>query len=111
MILVLNFIGFQAPLRKYRKENGSVCTFISNQLSGKRRRDLENPDLELLWIELYSIYHRPLQLGCCYRPPNSTMSFEKLEVVPDNVADKDVLLLGNFMIGSMEMSLILTEMF
>ena len=48
---------------------------ISNQLYGKPRRNLEHPDLELLWIEFYSISNRPLLLGCCYRPPNSTMVF------------------------------------
>ena len=67
--------GFQTPFRRDRNENGGVCIYISNQLSGKRRRDLEQPDLELLWIEIYSISHRPLLLGCCYRPPNSTMEF------------------------------------
>ena len=88
--------GFQTPFRRDRNENGGgVSIYISNQLSGKRRRELEHPNIELLWIEIYSISHRPLLLGCCCRPPNSTMAFfGKLEAVLDDVADRDILLLG-----------------
>ena len=45
--------GFQEPFRKdCNTKGGGVCIFLSNQLSGKRRSDLEDPDLELLWVEM-----------------------------------------------------------
>ena len=51
-------------------KGGGVCIFLSNQLSGKRRSDLEDPDLELLWVEMkLSGHHRSLFVGCCFRPP------------------------------------------
>ena len=57
--------GFQEPFRKDRNtKGGGVCIFLSNQLSGKRRSDLEDPDLELLWVEMkLSGHHRSLFVG------------------------------------------------
>ena len=90
--------NFQAPFRRDRNENGGgVSIYLSNNISGKRRKDLEHSDLELMWIEINSFSHRPLLLGCCYRPPNSTMTlFEKLETNLENITDKDLLLVGDF---------------
>ena len=57
--------------------------YISTQLSGKRRNDLENPDVELLWVEVHipqlcqTMRRRPLLVGCCYQPPNSPVVFYK----------------------------------
>ena len=91
--------GFQAPFRKDRNtKGGGVCIFLSNQLSGKRRGDLEDPELELLWVEIkLSGYHRSLLVGCCYRPPQSgKLFFEKLEATLNKVINQDILLLGDF---------------
>ena len=50
-----------------------------------------------MWIEILSFSDRPLLLGCCYRPPNSTITFfEKLETSLESVIDKDILLVGDF---------------
>ena len=93
--------NFQAPFRRDRNENGGgVSIYLSNNISGKRRKDLEHSDLELMWIEINSFSHRPLLLECCYRPPNSTMTFfEKLETNLENITDKDLLLVGDFKAG------------
>ena len=91
--------GFQEPFRKDRNtKGGGVCIFLSNQLSGKRRSDLEDPDLELLWVEMkLSGHHRSLFVGCCYRPPQTGKHFfEKLEANLNKVIDHDLLLLGDF---------------
>ena len=94
----IELIGFQTPFRRDRNESGGgVCVYLSNHVSGKRRVDLEHSDLELIWIEIHSFSHRPLLLGCCYRPPNSTVHFfERLEATLENVIDKDILLVGDF---------------
>ena len=91
--------GFQEPFRKDRNtKGGGVCIFLSNQLSGKRRSDLEDPDLELLWVEMkLSGHHRSFFVGCCYRSPQSGKHFfEKLEANLNKVIDHDLLLLGDF---------------
>ena len=90
--------NFQTPFRRDRNENGGgILVYISQQLSGARKKELENPELELMWVEIQFFTHRPLLLGCCYRPPNSTAAFfSKLEQVLEKVAEKDILLVGDF---------------
>ena len=67
--------GFQPPLRRDRNENGGgVCFYIHNNLSYVRRDDLENCELELIWIEV-SDGSATVLVGCCYRPPDSLKSF------------------------------------
>ena len=46
--------GFQAPFRRDRHENGGgVCLYISENLACKRREDLEQESIELIWVEVY----------------------------------------------------------
>ena len=90
--------NFQTPFRRDRNENGGgILVYISQQLSGASKKELEDPELELMWVEIQFFTHRPLLLGCCYRPPNSTAAFfSKLEQVLEKVAKKDILLVGDF---------------
>ena len=50
--------------------HGGICTFIRNNVYSKRRTDIELPNIECLWVELY-IHNRKILLGTFYRPPNS----------------------------------------
>ena len=76
--------------------------FVSNEQPAQRRNDLEHPELELLWLEIRPNplrsgmrRRRPLLVGRCYRPPNSTNEFfEHLESVLDKITDMDMILLG-----------------
>ena len=78
-------------------KGGGVCVFLSEQVYGKRRLDLEEDDLELLWIEIKHRSHPPLLVGCCYRPPSSTMNFyNTLELTLDKIAERNVILVGDF---------------
>ena len=95
---VVNLPGYQPVFRRDRhteQEGGGVCMFIANQLPAKYRTDLEHPNLELMWTEIYpnplsQQKHRSLLIGCCYRPPNSPMTFyEHLETIIDKVAETD----------------------
>ena len=46
--------GFQEPFRRNRHENGGgVCLYISENLACKRREDLEQESIELIWVEVY----------------------------------------------------------
>ena len=93
---VVNLPGYQPVFRRDRhteQQGGGVCMYIANQLPAKYRTDLEHPNLELMWTEIYpnplsQQKHRSLLIGCCYRPPNSPMTFyEHLETIIDKVAE------------------------
>ena len=94
--------GVQVPFRRDRHKNGGgVCLYISENLACKRREDLEQECVELIRVEVYlspqKRNHRPLLVGCCYRPPSaSTIFYEHLETVLDKVTERDILLLGDF---------------
>jgi len=47
---------------------GGVCVYISSTLPNKRRRDLEEPTLEMIWTEI-SVQPKPVLIGVAYRPP------------------------------------------
>ena len=89
--------GFQAPFRKDRNERGGgVCLYVSNNIPCRRRTDLERPDLELVWIEIF--YEKTSFLaGCCYRPPASTSAFYNLlESSLESASPSKIVLLGDF---------------
>ncbi len=94
---LISLNGFQAPYRKDRNEQGGgVCVYASNLLPCKRRTDLERPDLEMVWIEVF--YNKlSVLVGCCYRPPNTTVSFyDRLETSLDHASRGNVILVGDF---------------
>ena len=67
--------GFMEPFRKDRTfAGGGVLIYISNLLKGKRRLDLEVPDLESVWVEL-CLPSSKFLICCVYRPPNSNEYF------------------------------------
>ena len=68
--------GFQAPFRNDRAtKGGGVCIYISTKISCTPRHDLNNPKLEILWVEISLQSKRSLLFGCCYRPPHCDQSF------------------------------------
>ena len=61
------------------------------------RHDLNNPNFEILWVEISLQSKRSLLFGCCCRPPHCDQSFyEYLEATLENVAGQDILLTGYF---------------
>ena len=68
----INKNGFRAPFRKDRTEDGhgSFAVYVKNEISCKRRHDLEIVALECVWLEIRLHSKRPL-VGTFYRPPNS----------------------------------------
>ena len=90
--------GFQAPFRNDRAtKGGGVCIYISTNISCTLRHDLNNPKLEILWVEISLQSKRSLLFGCCYRPPHCDQSFyEYLEATLEKVAGQDILLTGDF---------------
>jgi hypothetical protein len=48
-----------------------VLLHIAQSLAFKRCNDLENMDLELLWVEIKN--RATLLCGVCYKPPNNSL--------------------------------------
>jgi hypothetical protein len=64
--------GYTGPYRLDRtlQDSGGVMTWVNSNIVVKRRLDLEQPKLELSWIELKIPKHKIL-VGTCYRQPDT----------------------------------------
>lgn len=92
--------GYKQPIRKDRPINsgGGLAVYTNNSISFSRREDIENNNIENLWIEVYSLRTKFL-LGLFYRPPNSAAEFwDYFEDVLDKASEQnlDLLILGDF---------------
>jgi exonuclease III len=63
--------NYDVHRRDRQSRGGGVCIYANSSLSCKRRDDLENPDLELLWLEI-KLAPKSIMVGVCYRPPGMT---------------------------------------
>ena len=57
------------------RSGGGVAIYISCSLQYVRRREFENPDLELICIQLRLPFQKDILIFCVYRPPSSNTSF------------------------------------
>ncbi len=72
------------------KSGGGIMGFINNNLTVKRRTDLEHVDIEILWLEVCPFRSkRSLIIGSIYRPP----SYEKDQdiALEENIERVDLL--------------------
>nr|XP_022313371.1 uncharacterized protein LOC111118283 [Crassostrea virginica] len=94
----LSFDGFDTIFRKDRNcFGGGVLVYASNSLSVIRRADLEQQNIECIWIEIRDPTCNIL-LCCTYRPPNSDNSFWKyLSWSIDKASDKSnkIIIIGD----------------
>ena len=65
---------FQLFRRDRDHHGGGVAFYCHESLHVHRRRDLENANLELIWIEIQAPGSKSI-LGCGYRPPSQTMDY------------------------------------
>ncbi|XP_057299458.1 uncharacterized protein LOC130630077 [Hydractinia symbiolongicarpus] len=54
-------------------KGGGVATYISEQLTWKRREDLEVNDIECIWLEIFPKNAKSFLICCMYRPPDSSL--------------------------------------
>lgn len=83
--------------RKGKIGGGLVC-YIREKISYKRRCDLEDKDMEIIWIEIVHSTARNILIGFVYRPPNSkanwlNMFSKNLEMVYQ--CGKEIVLMGD----------------
>ena len=70
--------SYHNSIRKDRNINngGGLMVYIKNNIFHKHRPDLENAELENVWLEIRSFKNKYL-LGHFYRPPIATSDFGK----------------------------------
>ena len=69
-------IGSGPNIRKSGK-GGGVAAYISDKLTFNRRLDLENDELECIWVEMKPIKSSSYLIGVIYRPPDSLKHLPK----------------------------------
>ena len=94
--------NFQNPF--WRDHNniqgyGRLLWWVSNKIACTRRKDIEHPDIELLWFAL-ALSMKELYLCTVYRPPNRNLDFgdalqENIELFQQQ-CDGKILLIGEF---------------
>ena len=91
-------------LRKDRKtgSGGGVGIFIRTELNYKRRRDLEEDDIESIFIEIFPKNSKSFVVGTIYRPPDSSKHLSKnFDTVLSNLLKdmdstrKEIIILGD----------------
>ena len=90
----------QKPCRRDRELNtgGGLIVYIKEGIQTCRRTDLENENLECIWLEIKPKKSKAVLDGNIYRPPNSTIQWnESFEACIENVLgeDKEIYLMGD----------------
>ena len=92
--------GFQKPFRRDGETNSGdgLLVYVKNGICCNRRTDLEHENLECIWLEIKPVKSKFFLLGSIYRPPNSTVQWNKIfEDCIEHVLreDKEINLMGN----------------
>ena len=93
--------GFQLH-RKDRigRSGGGILAFVNSSLQVKRREDLEETDLECLWLETCPFKSkRPLLIAGVYRPPSYKAADDKRlgkNIENAHLLNREIIILGDF---------------
>ena len=89
--------GYNILRRDRQTHAGGVCMYVRSDLAYNPREDLQNENLEDLWLELLLPKTKPIVIGTCYRAPNNSKLTESLENTVSRLrADCDAIILGDF---------------
>ena len=78
----LKMPGYHMPERKHGcgRLNHGILLYVKNNLTVKRRQDLESDDVDALWCEVRLPKTKPILIGSIYRSPSGKIDHsEKLE--------------------------------
>ena len=80
-VLVLD--GYKLHRRdRVGDSHGGICVYVKQNTYSSRRKDLELPHIECVWVEV-SINNKKHLIGTFYRPPNSTN--QVLTMIEDSI--------------------------
>jgi hypothetical protein len=86
--------------RPGNKKGGGILAFISEHLRAKRATDLEENELEVLWMNINPFNsNRPILFGTVYRPSSSNSDLDqRLERNIENayLCSREIHILGDF---------------
>ena len=98
--LSIDGFTFERRDRDDGRSGGGILMYISNQLSYKRRRDLEEGSIESIWIELLVPGSKSILLCSAYHPPSAPTrwvdSLTKEVRKASLCVDTEVILAGDF---------------
>ncbi len=62
--------------------------FVQRHISVVLRKDIMSTDAELIWLQIYLPYCKPILVGCCCRPPSPNVKYldricENVDIVTD----------------------------
>ena len=89
--------GYNFVRRDRMTHAGGVIMYIRSDLAYNHRDDLQNDNLEDLWVELLLPKTKPIYVGTCYRAPHNNNLKESLELSLMKLKDDcDTFILGDF---------------
>ena len=91
--------GYLVERRDRKRDGGSVCLYIRNNLAYNKRSDLSSEDIEFLAIDLLLPKTKPILVGACYRPPkdnNFYINLDNLLAGSPQYMQQETYLLGDF---------------
>ena len=95
--------GYKVVRRDRLTHAGGVCMYIRNDIIHDPRPDLQNNNLEDLWIQLLLPKTKPIIVGTCYRAPKNNNVIECLESTMRKLrGDCDTFILGDFNICTLK---------
>ena len=91
--------GYSIVRKDRIRHGGGVAMYIRDTLNFTRRCDLENDDVQCIWVEIRCKQRQPVLMSSVYRPPSSTVEF--LENLTDIIEKascecKEMIVLGDF---------------
>ena len=99
--------GFSFIKRNRNKgKGGGVAMYIPDNINWNRREDLENTNIECIWVEIFPQKAKSFLIGCIYRPPDSSYYLPKNwkdyfsdMLINVNNVEKETILLGDININ------------
>ena len=92
--------------RDCKSRGGGVLVYVPERCKSKRRLDLEDDEIECVWVEV-RLNKMTILLGNMYRPPNADLSvLSNFEAMMERVAAecRDVVLMGDLNINLLAQS-------
>ena len=77
------------------RHGGGVCTYVRTDICFNVRNDLDQNDIEAVWLDIIFPKTKPLLIGCLYRPPSQNSFYEQLNEGSADLGNTEVILIGD----------------